>query len=75
MSKYRIQIDRETCAGDKLCTEAAPATFALDAEGKSMVTNPQGDPPEDILAVAQGCRYQAITLYDTATGWKVWPPE
>ena len=73
MAKYRIEIDREACAGDRACTEEAPNTFALDDEGKSTVVNPDGDPPEYIRAAAKKCPFEGITLYDTETGEKVWP--
>jgi len=73
MTKYKIQIESEECDGDKLCCEEAPNTFALNSDGMAKVINPNGDPPEDILAAAQACPLQAIALYDYDTGKKVWP--
>ena len=37
MPTYTITTNRETCAGDKVCTEEAPNTFMIDYEGKSLV--------------------------------------
>jgi ferredoxin len=71
MARYRIHIDRDTCIGDKQCGEEAPGTFYVDDEGKAVVTDPEGDPPEQILAAAQKCQREAITLYDADTGEKV----
>jgi ferredoxin len=75
MTGYRIEMDRDTCVGDGLCCEEAPATFQRDDEIKTVVIDPYGDPPEDILSAAQSCRLQAITLYDADTGEKVWPKD
>jgi len=75
MVKYKIEINRDACVGDKFCCEEAPDTFDLDAEGKAVVTDAQGDPPEDVYSAAQGCRLAGIILYDAETGERVWPLE
>ena len=75
MTEYTIDIDRVTCVGDKLCCEEAPNTFRMDDEGKVVVTDPQGDPPEYILQAAQSCPLDAIILHDAATGQRIWPRE
>ncbi len=59
--------------GDRLCTEAAPSTFEIDPDGKCLVVDPHGDPPEDILSAARKCPFQGISLFDSQTGKKVWP--
>lgn len=71
MAKYRIHIDRDTCIGDKQCGDEAPGTFYVDDEGKAVVTDPEGDAPEQVLSAAQKCQREAITLYDSDTGEKV----
>ncbi len=73
MASYRISIDREACVGDRLCCETAPDTFDMDEDGKSVVKNPEGDPPKIVLAAAMSCRLQAISLFDAVTAEKVWP--
>ena len=73
MVQYRIQVDREQCVGDKACSEEAPATFAIDDEMKVVITDPAGDPPENILSAAQACPFDAIVLHDSETGVQVWP--
>jgi ferredoxin len=75
MKKYRIEIDHDRCVGDGLCRETAPATFAADQDGKSVVVNEGGDEPAYIHTAAEQCRLDAITLTDAETGEKVWPPE
>ena len=74
METYKIQIDRDSCVGDKLCSEVALATFEIDDEGKAVVRALEGDPTEDVLSAARNCRLYAITLHDAATGQRVWPP-
>ena len=73
MVRYRIEIDRDLCVGDKACWTEARCTFDRDDEPKAIVTDPQGNPPEDILAAARNCRFQAITLFDADTDEQVWP--
>jgi hypothetical protein len=45
----------------------------LDKDGKSVVTNPEGDAPKIIFSAAMSCRLQAISLFDAHTAQKVWP--
>lgn len=60
----KIKIDREACIGASACVAAAFRTFALDAEGKSVVIDPQGDAPEKIREAEAGCPTQAILVED-----------
>ena len=73
MPKYKITVDRDVCVGDNVCCENAPGTFKLDDDQKVVVTNPEGDPPENILAAARNCPLDAIILHDAHTGAQVWP--
>ena len=73
MTKYRIQLNREVCVGDRACSEEAPETFALDEEGKAVVMDPEGDPAEQVLRAAKQCVHEGITLHDAETGEQVWP--
>ena len=74
MVRFRIEVNRNTCIGDGLCCEKAPLTFKRDEdEMKVYILNPGGDPAEEIESAAQNCRLDAITLYDIASGEKVWP--
>ena len=75
MAKYRIEIDREACVGDGLCVDEAPGTFEMDDEEIAVVIDAEGDDPETILAAAEACPSEAIILYDTETGAKVWPED
>jgi ferredoxin len=50
--------------GSGVCVAFAPATFAHDAETKSVVLDPAGDAVADIEAAAEGCPTGAIVLAD-----------
>ncbi len=58
----KIKVDKEACIGCGTCVALAPNTFALDEEGKSIVTNPQGDKEEDIRKAAEACPVGAIEI-------------
>lgn len=75
MAKYKIEVDRDLCVGDGACVNEAPEVFEMDDESIAVVTNPEGNTPEEILAAAQACPVDAITLHDAETGEKVWPEE
>jgi ferredoxin len=75
MAKYKIEIDREACIGDQLCCNEAADTFEMDDEDIAVVKDPEGNTPDEILAAAQGCPTDAITLHDAESGEKVWPEE
>lgn len=73
MPKYRIELDREKCTGDKQCVDLAPETFGIDSEDKSYVIDAGGNWPEYVLKAARMCPADAITLYDAESGQQVWP--
>jgi ferredoxin len=75
MAKYKITIDRDTCIGDQLCCSEAPNTFDVDDEGIAVVQNVEGDEADVILAAAKACPVDCISLFDAATGKKIWPEE
>jgi ferredoxin len=73
MAKYKVEIDRNLCVGDGACVNEAPGTFEMDDESIAIVTNADGNTPEEILAAAQSCPVDAIILHDANSGEKVWP--
>ena len=62
MSALEIHVDRDACTGARACALRAPRTFALDADGKAVVTDPAGDGEEAVLAAARSCPNFAIEL-------------
>ncbi len=57
-----LRVDRERCIGSGNCVYWAPATFDLDDEGKSVVIDPEGDPPDTITNAIDGCPTRALSL-------------
>jgi ferredoxin len=64
--KYRIQIDKQGCAGHARCAARAPHLFELDSDG-SIATEgfevPIGE-EANALAGARSCPERVITMLD-----------
>lgn len=71
--KYKIIVDRSLCIGAASCVAVGANTFALDDKNIAVVTNPNGDDDDTVLAAAQSCPVDAIILIDKATGDQIWP--
>lgn len=69
---YRIVVDREKCQGIGACVGTAPDVFEIDSEGKSVVINAEGADDDTVLAAAEACPLEAISLYDEE-GERVYP--
>lgn len=72
MGAPTIRVDHDLCVGSQICLLTAPATFALDDGGQSVVVDPTGDAPDVVLEAAEGCPLEAITVIDE-TGRQVFP--
>jgi ferredoxin len=69
---YRIDIDLLTCVGFAECMKTAPGVFRLDEfMNQSTVVDANGADQDTVLQAAQACPVSAISLYDAATGAKV----
>ena len=66
LERLEIRIDRAACAGNAECSFRAPATFALDNEGKAVAKDPPGDDTETIRLAAAACPRFAIEVTRTA---------
>ncbi len=60
--RLEIRIDREACQGTGECSARAPATFALDDDGKAVAADPPRDDDEAIASAAGACPRFAIAL-------------
>jgi len=69
---YRIVVDREKCQGIGACVGTAPDVFEIDSEGKAVVINAEGADDDTVLAAAEACPLEAISLYDEE-GERVYP--
>lgn len=68
MKPLEIVVDRTRCAACDLCRENAPNTFYIDGEAKATVKDPSGDPRDTIIAAAESCPMDAISVRDGDTG-------
>ncbi|MGK5549554.1 ferredoxin [Streptomyces sp. URMC 127] len=73
--RWRVEVDRGLCVGSGMCEGSAPGAFALDAGRRSRPRAQETDASEDVLAAAETCPVEAITLSRPDTGEKVFPPD
>ncbi|GAA1923168.1 ferredoxin [Streptantibioticus ferralitis] len=73
--RWHVEVDRSVCIGSGLCAGAAPAGFALDEARQSHPVAAETDADESVLAAAESCPVEAITLTLAGTGQPVFPPE
>ncbi|MCX4848248.1 ferredoxin [Streptomyces sp. NBC_00893] len=73
--RWAVEVDRGICIGSGMCLNHAPGRFALDSARQSRPSDPETDADEKVLAAAEGCPVEAITITLTGSGEVVFPPE
>ncbi|MFI0905549.1 ferredoxin [Streptomyces sioyaensis] len=73
--RWQVAVDRGVCIGSGMCVAAAPDGFRLDTARQSHPVSPETDADERILAAAEGCPVEAITVTLAGSGAVVFPPE
>ncbi|PNE42110.1 MULTISPECIES: ferredoxin [Streptomyces] len=73
--RWRVAVDRGVCIGSGLCAGTAPERFRLDAARQSHPVEPEAEPADGVLAAAEGCPVEAITITAVESGEAVFPPE
>lgn len=61
--EWTVEVDRETCVGNKMCIAAAPEVFSL-VDGKSAARNSRQAPSAALVDAYESCPVSAITLRD-----------
>jgi ferredoxin len=61
--EWTVEVDRETCVGNKMCIAAAPKVFDF-VDGKSIVRNSRQAPSSALVDAYESCPVSAITLRD-----------
>lgn len=69
--EIQVAVDRDQCIGNGVCVALAPAAFALDANMKAVVIDPDRESEGALLAAAESCPTQAIYL--SAEGQALYP--
>ncbi|MFD7435511.1 ferredoxin [Streptomyces sp. NPDC059861] len=73
--RWQVQVDRSLCIGSAQCVHHAPHAFRLDTGRQSRPLEAEADAGEGILAAAESCPVEAITLTLLGSGEAVFPPE
>ncbi|MFE2431372.1 ferredoxin [Streptomyces sp. NPDC059373] len=73
--RWHIDVDRTVCIGSGMCVNSAPNAFKLDSARQSHPLTPDSTAAETVLAAAEGCPVEAITITLRDTGEAVFPPE
>jgi ferredoxin len=73
--RWRIEVDRSVCIGSGMCVGHAPDAFDLDSARQSHARATTADAGEKLLAAAENCPVEAITLTLADSGETVFPPE
>lgn len=73
--RWSVEVDRGVCIGSGMCVNHAPDGFRLDSARQSHPVDPETDANERVLAAAEGCPVEAITVALANTGEVVFPPE
>ncbi|MGW4163629.1 ferredoxin [Streptomyces sp. NPDC004788] len=73
--RWHVEVDRTVCIGSGMCLNHAPDAFRLDTARQSHPRDPDPDANEQVLAAAEGCPVEAITITLADGGEQVFPPE
>ncbi|MFC8271163.1 ferredoxin [Streptomyces sp. NPDC057271] len=73
--RWHVEVDRGVCIGSGMCVSHAPDGFRLDTARQSHPCEPESDANEAVLAAAEGCPVEAITITLLDGGEPVFPPE
>jgi ferredoxin len=60
---WRVEVDRGVCIGSGVCAGSAPEYFRLE-DNRSWPVREEVEPDEMVLAVAESCPTEAITVRD-----------
>ncbi|MBP2402620.1 ferredoxin [Streptomyces syringium] len=73
--RWHVEVDRSVCVGSGMCAGIAPWAFRLDTARQSHPAEPETDAAGPVLAAAESCPVEAITLRTLDDGAAVFPPE
>lgn len=73
--RWHVEVDRAVCIGSGMCVNHAPDGFRLDSARQSHPREGELDANERVLAAAEGCPVEAISITLLDGGETVFPPE
>jgi len=68
MTRYRVEVDHETCAGSAICAGLAPGYFEMDLDHVARPIHALVDANDAVVEAARNCPVDAIALFDADTG-------
>lgn len=66
--RVRVVVDHDLCVGSQMCVLTAPGVFELNADGQSVASDLSSADLETILAAAEQCPVEAISVVDSDSG-------
>nr|ANY57980.1 hypothetical protein [uncultured bacterium] len=72
MTAWLVAVDERRCTGSGICASLASAHFVY-RDGRSHAPAGPVGPDDDVLAAAECCPMEAITVTDPATGRVLFP--
>ena len=73
--RWHVEVDHGLCIGSGMCVSTAPGRFRLDPGRQSCPVTPEDTPSESVLAAAEGCPVEAISIVLADSRKAVFPPE
>ena len=73
--RWHVEVDRSVCIGSAQCVHRAPDGFRLDTARQSHPVDADLDAGEGVLAAAENCPVEAISITIAGSGEPVFPPE
>lgn len=74
-TRWRLAVNRALCIGAGSCAAVAPRHFALDITRRSTPLVELTDPDPAVLAAAEVCPVEAITIFSADDDRPVFPAE
>lgn len=66
--RYRIEVDREVCAGSAICAGIAPRHLEMGADHIARAVEEVIDADDAVIEAALNCPVDAIVVLDADTG-------
>jgi ferredoxin len=66
--KLTVRVEHDLCIGNAMCRLAAPKAFVADAEGQSVVADPEAESFESLMDAVASCPTGAVVVEDAETG-------
>ncbi len=68
MTRYRIEVDRDTCAGSAICAGVAPSHFEMGTDHVARAVDDVVEADGVVIDAALNCPVDAIMVFDADTG-------